>query len=261
MLKIRVIPVLTFNGIALVKTKQFANPRMVGNPIQAARVYNARKVDELVFVDIFASQKKRKLNLQMTKRVIDECYMPVSVGGGIESIKDIHNLMQIGADKVVIKTSAIKNPSFIKEAASIFGSQAIVVAVDIIRKENDLLIHHYDSQTPKIKAIDFIKKVEDLGAGELVVNDVQNDGLMAGFDADLFEQVQKNTTLPIISAGGGGKPTHFSDLLSQVSLTGVGASSIFHFTQYTPFDIKHAISEIGKPVRLFDYHLSNTANK
>lgn len=259
MLKTRVIPVLSFNGFALVKTKQFGNPRMVGNPMQAAKVYNSRNVDELVFVDIFASKQKRKLNLAVVKQVINECFMPVTIGGGIDSINDINNLLQIGADKVVIKSVAINNPAFITEAAKIFGSQCIVVSVDVIKTAEGLRIFYPENKS-SIDAVAFIRQMEALGAGELFINDVKNDGMMNGFDADLFSQAVSATNLPVIASGGAGVPEHFIPLLTNKNITGLAAASIFHFTQYTPFDIKFAVNGAGYPVRLFDHHLIEGVN-
>jgi imidazole glycerol-phosphate synthase subunit HisF len=259
MLKIRVIPVLTFNGFALVKTKQFTNPRMVGNPMQAARVYNSRNVDELVFVDIQASKQKRKINLAVVKQVVNECFMPVTIGGGIASVDDINNLLQIGADKVLVKSAAIHNPSFITEASKVFGSQCIVVAVDVIRAASGLKI--FDPANGNgMDAIKFVKQVEELGAGELCVNDVMNDGMMEGFEQDMFKEISAATNLPVIACGGAGTPDHFIPLLKNKNITGVAAASIFHFTQYTPFDIKFAIGREGYPVRLFDEHLKDGVN-
>lgn len=260
MLKTRVIPILSFNGFALVKTKQFGNPRMVGNPTQVARVYNSRNVDELVFVDIFASKQKRKINLAVVKQVINECFMPVTIGGGIDSIEDIHNLLKIGADKVVLKSIALKNPNFLKEAVKVFGSQCIVVSVDVQRVNNEYMIYCNDGNT-NVLALNFIKQMEGLGAGELFINDVNNDGMMNGFDIELFKDLCKDIRIPVIASGGAGKPEHFSDLLEKVNVTGVAGASIFHYTQFTPFDIKYAINQINIPVRLFDYHLSEGVNK
>ena len=259
MLKIRVIPILSFNGFALVKTKQFDNPRMVGNPTQVARVYNSRNVDELVFVDIFASKQKRKINLAVVKQVLNECFMPVTIGGGIDSIEDINNLLKIGADKVVLKSIALKNPNFIKEAVKVFGSQCIVVSVDVKSVNNEYRVYHYENNI-NISASKFILQMEDLGAGELFINDVKNDGMMNGFDIELFNMLCKNTKIPIIASGGAGKPEHFADLLEKVNVTGVAGASIFHYTQFTPFDIKYAINQINLPVRLFDFHLSEGVN-
>lgn len=253
MLKNRVIPVLSFNGFALVKTKQFSNPRMVGNPMQAARVYDSRKVDELIFVDIVASKQKRKLNLSIVKQVINECFMPVTIGGGINSVKDINDLLQMGADKVVIKSIAIRNPEFITEAAKVFGSQCIVVSIDVIRVNDEFKIYNKENNNC-INASEFIKQAESLGAGELFINDIMNDGMMNGFDLGLFKTVTSETNLPVIACGGAGKPDHFPPLFQNTNITGVAAASIFHFTQYTPFDIKFAINKAGYPVRLFDHH-------
>jgi cyclase len=136
MLKVRIIPVLTFNGFGLVKTKRFVNPRMVGNPVQAARVYNNRGVDELVFIDINATTQKRKINLKVVSDVIKECYMPVAIGGGIETIEDINDLLKIGADKVIIKTKALLDIDFIKKAVAFFGSQCICISIDTYCTEN-----------------------------------------------------------------------------------------------------------------------------
>lgn len=255
MLKKRVIPVLSFNGFGLVKTKQFGNPRMVGNPMQAARVYNSRNVDELIFVDIYATKQNRKINLNVVKQVINECFMPVTIGGGINSIKDINDLLQIGADKVVIKTAAIHSPDFIQDAVKIFGSQCLVIAIDVDCVGGNYKIFQHD-----INALDFIKNVQDLGAGELFVSDVTNDGLMNGFNMDLFRTISSKTSLPIIACGGAGTPDHFPDLFLNKNITGVAAASIFHFSQYTPFDIKFSVNKKGYPVRLFDQHLNEGVN-
>lgn len=261
MLKIRVIPILTFNGFALVKTKNFGNPRMVGNPVQSARVFNSRNVDELIFLDIFASAQKRKLNSKIVKPVINECFMPVAIGGGIDSIEDIHNLLNLGADKVVIKTKAQKDPSFIKEAVKIFGSQAIVVAVDVKTIKGHYVLHHFDKDLDLQPAIPFVKRVEDFGAGELCVTDVESEGLMKGYNVQMIQAIRKKTELPIIVNGGAGVPKDFSDVLNASSVTGIAASSIFYYTKFTPFDIKSELKKHGHPVRIFDSHLANTLNQ
>ena len=259
MLKLRVIPVLSFNGFGLVKTKQFSNPRMVGNPMQTARVYNSRNVDELVFVDIFASNQNRKINLAVVKQVINECFMPVSIGGGINTVSDINDLLHIGADKVILKTCAITNPSFITEASKIFGAQCLVLAVDIIKTAKGLKIYSPFNNN-SIDAIDFIKCTESLGAGELLINDVNNDGMMSGFDTELFKEASNATNLPIIAAGGAGSPKDFLPLLQNKNITGLASASIFHYTQYTPFDIKYTLNNAGYPIRLFDNHLKEGVN-
>jgi cyclase len=248
MLKIRIIPILTTNGFALVKTKQFANPRMVGNAVQAARIFNSRGVDELVYIDIFASKQDRKINLKTAKDVIGECFMPVGVGGGIKEIEDINNLLQIGADKVILKKQAIVNPDFIERAANFFGSQCISVSVDVVRNENEYMI--YNDLGIQIRLIDFVKKIQDMGAGEILLNSVDRDGMMNGFDINLVNIVQKISNIPIVVIGGGGDLEHYKVLFSETDCQAVGSSSIFHFTQYTPLDIKNELLKFGKPVRI-----------
>lgn len=247
MLKIRIIPILTFNGFALVKTKEFSNPRMVGNPIQTARVYNSRGVDELAFIDILATQQNRKINHTLLKDIIQECMMPISIGGGINSLEDINSLLKIGADKVIIKTEAIRNPKFLKEAANVFGRQCITVAVDAKRVNGDYMVHN--NSGIKISVTDFIRQSEDMGAGELIITSVDNDGMMNGFDIELIRITEQITKLPIIVSGGGGNMNHYNELFTSTNIEAVGSASIFHFTQYTPLDIKMEISKIGKPVR------------
>ena len=248
MLKVRIIPILTFNGFALVKTKKFSNPRMVGNPVQAARVYNSRGVDELVFLDIFASTQKRKINLKLVGEVIKECYMPVAIGGGIENIDDINNLLKIGADKVVIKTMALTNIAFIKQGVAFFGSQCITIAVDVIKENNAYKI--FNKLGLELRLDDFVKQMESCDVGEFVLNSVDHDGLMKGFDIELIDYFMKITKIPVIAVGGGGEMIHYSDLFTKTNVEAVGSASIFHFTQYTPMDIKEELLAHNIPVRI-----------
>jgi imidazole glycerol-phosphate synthase subunit HisF len=249
MLKVRIIPVLTFNGFGLVKTKQFGNPRMVGNPVQSARVYNSRGVDELIFLDIFATKQKRKLNLKIVADVIRECFMPVGIGGGIDSIEDIQALLKIGADKVVIKEKAIADPEFIRRASDFFGAQCISIAVDVITDEQGIY-QIYSNHSPAIKMTDFILLMQEKGAGEIILTSVGHEGMMDGFDIRMVQEAEKICTLPIVVVGGGGKMEHYTELFEQTGCGAVGSSGIFHFTQFTPLDIKRELAAIGKPVRI-----------
>jgi cyclase len=248
MLKTRIIPILTFNGFGLVKTKQFKNPRMVGNPVQAARVYNSRGVDELVFLDIFASEQKRKINLKIVGDVIKECFMPVAIGGGIESIEDINDLLKIGADKVVIKTKALTHPQLIEQFVNFFGSQCITISVDAYKSAEGYKI--YNKLNIDISLQDFIKQMEKCGAGEFIITSVDNDGMMQGFDEQLVTEALALTSIPVIAVGGGGNMQHYHDLFQSTNVEAVGSASIFHFTRYTPLDIKLQLQSIGKPVRI-----------
>jgi imidazole glycerol-phosphate synthase subunit HisF len=247
MLKVRIIPVLTYNGFGLVKTKKFNNPRMVGNPVQSARVFNSRGVDELIFVDICASKQERKINLSVVREVLKECFMPVGVGGGVSTIQDVSDLLKIGADKVVIKSAAICNVPFIEQASRFFGAQCITISVDAILNNNQYFI--YNQGITGIKVSEFLRRMEDKGAGEIILNSVDNDGEMNGFDIDLFKIAEDATSLPIVMVGGGGNLNHYKELFSQTNCEAVGSSSIFHFTQFTPLDIKLKLGEIGKPIR------------
>lgn len=249
MLKCRVIPILTFNGVGLVKTKQFANPRTIGNAIQVAKVFNSRNVDELVFLDIFASDINRKMNLAMAKQIINECFMPVALGGGIRTIEDIHNLLSIGADKVILKRKIIENPEFINEAAEIFGNQCITIAIDAF-KDEDGNYYLYNRLNRTIPLFEFLKLIKSYPFGEIILNSVNNDGMMNGFDINLIQEVEKIINVPIVAVGGAGEPKHVYELFSKTHIEAVGAASIFHFSQYTPRDLKMAIESAGKPVRI-----------
>jgi cyclase len=248
MLKIRIIPILTFNGFGLVKTRKFSNPRMVGNPVQAARVYNSRGVDELVFLDIFASEQGRKINLALVSDVIRECYMPVAIGGGIQTIEDINNLLKIGADKVIIKTKGLTDLEFIKKAVNFFGSQCISIATDAYLSEKGYRIHN--KLNIDISLSDFIGQMESCDVGEYVVTSTDKDGEMNGFDIDLITFVSKLTNKPTIAVGGGGTMEHYKELFTSTNIEAVGSASIFHFTQFTPMDIKMQLKEINKSVRI-----------
>ena len=248
MLKVRIIPILTFNGFGLVKTKKFSNPRMVGNPVQAARVYNSRGVDELVFIDIFASSQKRKINLKLAADVIKECYMPVAIGGGIETIEDINNLLKIGADKVIVKTKALLDTKFIEEAVAFFGSQCISIAIDAYATPDGYKI--FNKLNIDISLEDFVNQMIYCEVGEFVITSVDNDGMMGGFDIELVRVMTELTNIPIIAVGGGGLMKHYNELFSQTKAQAVGSSSIFHFTKFTPLDIKNELKSIGISVRI-----------
>lgn len=249
MLKCRIIPILTFNGFALVKTKGYAdNPRMVGNAVQAAKVYNSRNVDELVFLDIYASDQKRKIDLQIARLIINECFMPVAIGGGITTLDDINNLLYIGADKVVIKNKIIENPEFINKASKVFGNQCITLAIDAIKIDD--IYYLYNRWNKIILLIEFLNKISGFNFGEIILTSVNNDGMMNGFDIELVQLVEKIIDVPIVVSGGGGEPKHFTELFTKTNIEAVGASSIFHFTRYTPHDLKKAIAKMGKPVRI-----------
>lgn len=251
MLKCRVIPVLTFSGLALVKTKGFAgNARMVGNAVQAAKVFNARNVDELVFLDIYASDQKRKINLNMVRSIINECFMPVAIGGGINSIEDIYDLLAVGADKVIIKNKIIEEPEFINAAANVFGNQCITLAIDAEKIGESYFL--YNRLNKEIPLVEFLLKISAYNFGEIILTSVNNDGMMNGFDIELVQLVEKLIEVPIVVTGGAGEPSHFEELFSKTTIEAVGAASIFYFNRYTPYDLKKAMASVNRPVRLTD---------
>jgi len=250
MLKKRVIPILTFNGSSLIKTKCFSNPRTIGNPIQSARVFNARNVDELVFIDITATYEKRKINLDLVKFVIDECFMPVTIGGGISNIDDIKNLLNIGADKIVLNNAFIQNEEFVRNAIKYFGSQCISASIDIEIINEEFYIRNNFNK--KIKASEFLIYLNELKVGEIILNSVENDGTMKGFNLILAEFILDKIHSPIVFVGGAGKIEDVEDLYKTGYDGDIGISSLFYYSQFTPNDVKRKMKEIGLPVR-FNY--------
>jgi cyclase len=246
-LKLRIIPILTWNGFALVKTKHFANPRMVGNAVQAARVYNSRGVDELFFLDISATAQRRKINTTLVSQILRECAMPVAVGGGITTLDDISALLNIGADKVVLKTCVLEQPGFLAAAAKRFGSQALCVAVDTVRNHTKLVLHAPGFR--EWSAAEFVAYAENEGAGELCITSVDHEGALQGFDCEGLGELASHTGLPVVAAGGAGEPRHFLELIQKVQVQALAAASIYHFTQYTPNDIKRLLRDNDLPIR------------
>ena len=174
--------------------------------------------------------------------------MPVAIGGGITSIEDITDLLKIGADKVIIKTASLINNSFIKEASEFFGAQCITIAVDVYRHNDQFKV--LNTAGKDVTMQDFISEIQETGAGEIILNSVDKDGTMSGFDIQLIQEAEKITKVPMICVGGGGNLDHYIDLFQQTNCEAVGSASIFHFTQFTPLDIKNSLKKINKPVRL-----------
>lgn len=248
MLKVRVIPVLTFNGFSLVKTRGFAHPRTVGNPIQSARVYDSRGVDELFFLDIMATRQGRTLDAGLVESVLAECFMPTAVGGGLTTVEQMAQLFAIGADKVVVGAEAFREPAFLTRAVDLFGSQALCVAVDALRAPDGEFLARSGTETTSLER--YVKTVEAAGAGEILLTSIERDGQMTGFDLELTGFVRGLTRLPLVACGGAGTPEHFAQLASGCKVDGLAAASIYHFTQFTPQDVKRALTGCGIPVRL-----------
>ena len=248
--KIRIAPTLLYKN-NLVKGKNFESWRVVGNLYQMIKLYNLREVDELIFFDIDAN-KNNAIQFSLIDEFADECFVPLTIGGGIKSLNDIDNLLRVGADKVCINTSAIKNINFVEEAVHKYGSQCIVVSIDYkINKENKKEIFINSGKTPTgIILEDFIEKINKVDPGEILLTSIDHDGIMNGYDIETIKNISKISNIPIIASGGAGKPSDFHDLIIKTDIKAVSAASIFHFTEITPLDVKRYLFKKDIKVRL-----------
>ncbi len=252
MLAKRIIPCLDVMEGRVVKGVNFVNLRDAGDPVDNARFYDEEMADELVFLDITASYEKREIMVDVVRRTAEEVFMPLTVGGGIRNLEDIRKMLKAGADKVSLNTAAVKNPEVIKEGAKAFGSQCIVVAIDAKRRENggwEVYIH--GGRTPTgIDAVEWAKRVEDLGAGEILLTSMDRDGTKIGYDIELTRTISEATTIPLIASGGVGNLQHLYEGIVDGKADAVLAASIFHYREYSIKEAKEYLKERGVPVRL-----------
>ena len=235
MLKKRIIPTLLLKNQRLVKGKNFKDYKDTGDPISAIKIYNSQDVDELIFVNInnnrFSSSDLNKILNVASKN----CFAALTAGGGINKISQINELLLSGADKVIICSEFYKNPNFIKEASRSFGSQCIVVGIDIKKLNNEYhAFSNLGSDRINYPLKDYIKKAEDLGAGEFFINNIDRDGKMNGYDLDIIRKISNITNLPIISSGGAGNFEHLYELFSKTNCSAAACASIFHFGDNNP---------------------------
>lgn len=231
MLNNRVIPSLLLSNNGLVKTIKFKKEIYIGDPINTIRIFNEKEVDELSLIDIHASKNKSGPNFQTIQRVTDECFIPLSYGGGIRNIEDIEKIFKIGVEKVILNSSAILNPNLINEASKMFGSQSIVVSVDIKKdffgKLN--IIKPYNNKKISISVNDYILDMQDRGAGEILVNDINRDGVMQGMNLDFIKNISKELQIPLIAAGGVGDLQHIKEGIDAgASAVAVGSFFVFN---------------------------------
>lgn len=235
MLKKRIIPTLLLRKGRMVKGVNFDSYRDTGDPVFASRVYNSQYVDELVFLDIDATNEGRETNAEIIERVSKECFMPLTIGGGIHSIETIRKLLNSGADKVVINSAAYSSPELITKGAEMYGSQCIVLGVDVKKEEGTYVLY---KNSGKIKCdvllLDHIKKMVKLGAGEVFVNDITNDGKMSGYDHELIRLVNDAVNVPIIACGGAGNFKHLEDAFVETGVDALAMASIYHFGDNNP---------------------------
>jgi cyclase len=219
----------------MVKGKQFTDYKDTGDPVFASRIYNAQFVDELIFLDINATNEKRETNIDVIEQVSSECFMPLCIGGGISSTSQIRKLLNAGADKVVINTAAVLNPELIVNASNIFGSQCILVGIDV-KKEGDhyVIYTHSGKNRTDLDLVSHIQNVEKLGAGEIFINSIDHDGMMKGYDLELIRLVMASTNLPVIACGGAGNFMHLVDAYKQTGVEALAMASIYHFGDNNP---------------------------
>ena len=251
MLAKRIIPCLDVKEGRVVKGVNFVNLIDAGDPVENAKVYDQQGADELVFLDITASYEKRGIMIEVVKRTAEEVFMPLTVGGGIRTVKDIRNLLNAGADKVSINTAAVKNPDLITEGAKLFGSQCIVVAIDAKRKGDTWEVYIHGGRTPTgLDAVKWAKEAVDRGAGEILLTSMDRDGTKAGYDIELTKAVSEAVSVPVIASGGAGKKEHFYEALTEGKADAVLAASLFHFKELSIPELKNYLKEKGVWVRV-----------
>lgn len=230
MLKKRIIPCLDIKDGRTVKGINFVDIKDAGDPIELAQKYVEQGADELVFLDITATIENRKTLVDLVKKISKEINIPFTVGGGINSVEDVRDLIKAGADKVSLNSSVVKRPELISEIAQEFGSQCLVVAIDtkFENEEWSVFVHGGRTSTP-LKTVDWAKQIEALGAGEILLTSMNNDGTKNGFALDITKQVSESVNIPVIASGGAGSSMHFKDVFEQTKATGGLAASIFHF--------------------------------
>ena len=255
MLAKRVIPCLDVDRGRVVKGTNFLNLRDAGDPVAVAARYEQEGADELVFLDITASHEGRGTMIDVVRRTAEQVFMPLTVGGGIRSVDDIRALLKAGCDKVSINSAACQNPEFVREAARRFGSQCIVVNIDPKRVQRDgrevWEVHINGGRKPTgLEAVAWARKVEELGAGEIVLTSMDADGTKDGYDLEVTRAVAEAVSIPVVASGGAGNPEHLADAVQAGKADAALAASIFHFGEYTIRQTKEVMAARGIPVRL-----------
>lgn len=249
----RIIPCLDVNNNRVVKGVNFVNLRDAGDPVEVAKAYNKAGADELVFLDITASSDNRNTVVDMVRRVAEQVFIPFTVGGGIRTVDDFKTLLREGADKISINSSAIMNPRLISDAADKFGSQCVVVAIDAKRRAQGSGWNIYKNGgrvDVGIDAVEWARKVDKLGAGEILLTSMDCDGVKRGYDVELTRIISENVSIPVIASGGAGKKEHFYDALTEGKADAALAASLFHYKELEINDLKHYLKEKGVQVRI-----------
>jgi cyclase len=251
MLAKRIIPCLDVNGGRVVKGVNFLELRDAGDPVEIARQYDKEGADELCFLDITASHQQRRIILDVVARTAEQIFMPLTVGGGINSLEDIRNLLHAGADKVSINTGAVNRPEFVREAAEVFGSQCIVVAIDAKRVDDHWEVFTHGGRNPTgMDAGEWAERMEKFGAGEILLTSMDRDGTKAGYDLGLTRAISDRLSIPVIASGGVGNLDHIYQGFTEGNASAALAASIFHYQEYSVVECKKYLDSRGIPVRL-----------
>jgi cyclase len=257
MLAKRVIPCLDVHDGQVTRGVQFGKAeagelRNVGDPVELALQYNEQGADEMVFFDITATAHERKTIVDVIERAGDQCFMPLTVGGGIRTVEDMSTMLKAGADKVSINSAAIARPELIREGAEKFGSQCIVVSIDAKKTDADewRVFTHGGRKEAGLAAIEWAREAVALGAGEIVLNSIDADGTKAGYDIEITRRISETVGVPIVASGGAGNLDHMVDVLKEGQADAVLAASIFHFGEYTVSEVKDHLAKADIPVRL-----------
>lgn len=253
MLSRRIIPCLDVNAGRVVKGVKFQELRDAGDPVDCAKAYDAQGADELVFLDITASSDERKIMHDVVAATAEQCFMPLTVGGGLRTVADIEAMLKAGADKVSLNTAAIKNPQLIADASNRFGAQCIVLAIDAKREPDgkSWRVYTHGGRNPtELDAVAWARRAVELGAGEILLTSMDADGTKAGYDVALTRAVSDAVSVPVIASGGAGTLDHFAEVLDEGHASAVLAASLFHFGTFTIPQVKTFLHDRGVPVRV-----------
>jgi cyclase len=251
MLAKRIIPCLDIKDGRVVKGVNFLNLRDAGNPVEQARLYNEQGADELAFLDISATQEGRKTTLDLVSRVADTVFMPMTVGGGIRTVQDMHALLLAGADKVSLNSAAVERPELLSEGAARFGAQCVVLAVDARRTYSGWEVYVHGGRLPTgLDAVTWAIRGVELGAGEILLTSMDADGTLAGFDLELTRSIAEAVPVPVIASGGAGTTAHFAEVLTEGKADAALAASLFHDGRLRIHDLKRELQLQGIPVRI-----------
>lgn len=251
MLKKRIIPLLLLHDDRMVKGKQFKNFRDTGNPRTAVRIYSAQDSDELAFLDIQGSLNSRDALVDVLRDASEECFMPLVAGGGVKSVEDVRELLKAGADKVIITTAAVSNPKLIQKSTEKFGNQCIVAGIDYRHESDGTRVWIRSGNEPtRLTPLEHARRLIDLGVGEILLNCINRDGMMQGYDIAVADEIAKASSIPVILCGGAGNFMHLAEAFQKTEVSAVACASLFHFGDNNPIRARSYLRNLGIPMRV-----------